>query len=67
MGGAHKGARAATNGVDKGFEVSAGLWRQENEHLRSQLPDEATQRAFEDLSQYLTAPAQTRAELRMAA
>jgi len=41
--------------------------RQEIQHLRSQLPDEATQRAFDDLTQYLTAPAETRPELRIAA
>jgi septal ring factor EnvC (AmiA/AmiB activator) len=35
--------------------------------LRAQLPDEATQRAFDDLSQYLTAPSEMHPELRMAA
>ena len=41
--------------------------RQEIESLRSQLPDAATQRAFDDLTQYLTSPTETRAQLRMAA
>ncbi len=41
--------------------------RQEIQHLRSQLPDEATQRAFDELTQYLTAPAEVRPELRIAA
>lgn len=41
--------------------------RQENEHLRSQLPDEATQRAFDDLTQYLISPVEVRPELRIAA
>ena len=35
--------------------------------LRAQLPDEATQRAFDDLSQYLTAPSEMHPELRIAA
>ena len=41
--------------------------KQEIQSLRSQLPDEATQRAFDDLTQYLTTPAETRSQLRMAA
>ena len=39
----------------------------EAEALRSQLPDEATQRAFDELSQYLTAPSEVRSGLRIAA
>ena len=41
--------------------------KQEIAALRSQLPDEATQRAFDDLTQYLTAPSEVRGELRIAA
>ncbi len=41
--------------------------RQEVSSLRSQLPDEATQRAFDELTQYLTAPSEVRADLRIAA
>lgn len=41
--------------------------RQEIQVLRSQLPDEATQRAFDDLTQVLSAPSEGGLELRLAA
>ncbi len=41
--------------------------RQEISALRSQLPDDATQRAFDDLTQYLTAPSEVRGDMRLAA
>jgi septal ring factor EnvC (AmiA/AmiB activator) len=41
--------------------------RSEIKALRAQIPDEATQRAFDDLVQYLTAPSEMHPELRMAA
>ena len=48
-------------------QQSLNAARQEIEALRSQLPDEATQRAFDELSQYLTAPSEVRSGLRIAA
>lgn len=41
--------------------------RNENAALRAQIPDEATLRAYNDLVQYMTAPAATHPELRLAA
>lgn len=41
--------------------------KQEISALRSQLPDEATERAFSELTQYLTCPAEVHPEMRLAA
>jgi septal ring factor EnvC (AmiA/AmiB activator) len=41
--------------------------RSEIKALRAQMPDEATQRAFDDLVQYLSAPSEMHPELRLAA
>ena len=41
--------------------------RAEADALRAQIPDEATLRAYNDLVQYMTAPASTHPELRIAA
>lgn len=55
-----------SNTLSQSQQALAGA-RQEIEALRSQLPDEATQRAFDELTQFLTAPNEVRAELRIAA
>ena len=41
--------------------------RAENDALRAQIPDEATIQAYNDLVQYMVAPAATHPELRIAA
>ena len=41
--------------------------RNENAALRAQIPDEATLQAYGDLVQYMTAPAATHPQLRIAA